>query len=173
MFERAHLAAGTFVAILLLLTAGCGFQPVYGGGAPVRADMAAVEIALIADRSGQLLRNELLDRLTPKGAAQMPRYMLVVELAESKQNLAIRRDDTATRANLILTAQFKLSENVSDDLVLEGRSRSLNSYNISTFEFATLSAETDARRRATRELAQDIATQLALYFDAAGAQADR
>ncbi len=130
--------------------------------------MAAVEIAFIADRTGQLLRNELLDRLTPAGAAQAPRYLLAVTLSESKQSLAIRRDDTATRANLILTAHFKLSEQPADGVVLEGRSRSFNSYNISTFEFATLSAETDARRRATRALAEDIATRLAIFFDAAG-----
>ncbi len=151
-----------------MLTAACGFRPVYGGGAPVRADMAAVEIALIADRPGQLLRNALLDRLSPKGAAQSPRHVLVVELSESKQNLAIRRDDSATRANLILTAHFSLRERQSSEVVLEGSSRSFNSYNISTYEFATLTAETDARRRATRELADDIATHLALYFDAGG-----
>lgn len=151
---------------MLLSAAACGFRPVYGGGAPVRAEMAAVEIALIADRTGQMLRNELLDRLTPTGAAQAQRYLLAVELTESKQSLAIRRDLTATRANLILTAKFKLSERPSNALVLEGRSRSFNSYNISTLEFATLSAETDARRRATQALAEDIATRLALYFDA-------
>ena len=128
--------------------------------------MAAVAIDFIADRPGQILRNELLDRLVPFGAAATPRYVLAVELEESRQNLAIRRDDTATRANLILTANFTLSERATDEVVLQGRSRSFNSYNISTFEFATLSAETDARRRAARALAEDIASRLALYFDA-------
>lgn len=152
--------------LILAATGACGFQPVYGGRAPVRAEMAAVTIDFIADRPGQMLRNELLDRLVPFGATATPRYVLAVELEESRQNLAIRRDDTATRANLILTANFTLSERATDEVVLQGRSRSFNSYNISTFEFATLSAETDARRRAARALAEDIANRLALYFDA-------
>jgi len=138
----------------------------YGDNNQIRTEMAAVEIALITDRTGQLLRNELLDQLTPTGIANKPRYLLSVHLTESKKNLAIRRDLTATRANLTITAQFKLTTWPSDELLLEGRSRSLNSYNISTFNFATLSAENDARRRAARAVAEDIATRLAIYFDA-------
>jgi len=154
------------MTLLLLLAVACDFRPMYGDNNQIRTEMAAVEIALITDRTGQLLRNELLDRLTPTGMANKPRYLLSVHLTESKKNLAIRRDLTATRANLTITAQFKLTTWPTDELLLEGRSRSLNSYNISTFNFATLSAENDARRRAARAVAEDISTRLAIYFDA-------
>lgn len=163
MSRHVHPKIRTLATLLLLLAVACDFRPVFVANAPVHTEMAAVEIALIADRTGQLLRNRLLDRLTPTG---IPRYLLSVQLTERKQNLAIRRDLTATRANLTLTAQFKLTANRTDELLLQGRSRSLNSYNISTFDFATLSAENDARHRAARAVAADIATQLAIYFDA-------
>lgn len=166
MSSHAYPKIRTLATLLLLLTVACDFRPIFVANTPAHTEMAEVKIALIADRTGQLLRNELLDRLTPTGIANKPRYLLSVQLTERKQNLAIRRDLTATRANLTLTAQFKLTANRTDELLLEGRSRSLNSYNISTYDFATLSAENDARRRAARAVAEDIAIQLAIYFDA-------
>ena len=68
-----------------------------------------MDVDLIADRTGQMLRNELLDRLHPRGGrAAAKRYTLRVDLAESLQDLAIRKDDVATRANLRLTASFSV-----------------------------------------------------------------
>ncbi len=147
--------------------AGCGFRPLYAPDDRVDQvqQLASIRVPPIADRRGQLLRNELLDRLTPRGAPAAPAYTLDVRLQERTEDLAVQRDDTATRANLIMTVQFKLTELASDRVVIDGDSESFNSYNISEFEFATLSAETDARRRAARELAQDIATRVALVLE--------
>ena len=61
--------AALFAAAVLL--SACGFEPMYGAprGTPNAAvqGMAETRIALIADRAGQELRNNLLDRMTPLG----------------------------------------------------------------------------------------------------------
>ena len=47
---------------------GCGFQPVYmptasGNAGVAQRELAAIQVALIPDRPGQLLRQALQDRL--------------------------------------------------------------------------------------------------------------
>ena len=150
-----------------MLVAACGFQPLYGrggdGATDTSARLAGVGIDFIADRPGQLLRNELLDRMTPLGAPADPRYRLAVTLNESRQNLAVRRDATATRARLTLTAAFRLLDTNNGLELLAGSTQSINSYNISSSDFATISAEADARRRGARDLAQDITARVAIF----------
>lgn len=171
MSSRRHIPRQAAALLLAALLGACGFQPLYGPGwnSDGAQELASIRISPIADRRGQILRNELMDRLTPLGTPATPAYTLVVNLTETTENLSVRRDDTATRANLILTANFKLTKLASDEVVILGSSETVNSFNISEFQFATLSAESDARRRAARELAVDIATRLTLAFKRAQA----
>lgn len=143
----------------------CGFQPLYGDrpGATAVQNLAAIDIALISDRTGQLLRNELLDRMNPKALNVAPQYSLTVDLSESKQNLAVRRDDTATLANLVMSANYTLTATTGDEL-LTGTVQSFNSYNISSSDFATIAAEADARARAARDLAEGITIRIGVFL---------
>lgn len=150
-------------ALAALLLAGCGFQPLYGERAP-NDDLAAVEIGLIADRPGQELRNALLDRLNPKGAPARPLYKLQVEMEENLQDLAVRKDESVTRANLQIVANYVLYSNSDGAALTEGTSRSTTSFNISTEEYSAIVAEQDARRRGIDLLADDIELRLALFF---------
>jgi len=130
----------------------------------VDGDLAAIKIGLISDRIGQQLYNELRDGLNPTGQPARPLYVLQVKLAESIEELAIRKDETATRANLYLRAEFKLLTAHDGAVLVIGQSRSTTSYNILSSEFATLSALADAQRRGVRVLGGDIKTRLGLYF---------
>ena len=49
--------------------------------------------------------------------------------------------------------------------MLRGASQSTTTFNIVESEFATISAENDARRRAGIEIADDIRLRLGLYFN--------
>ncbi len=160
------LAAGV-VAVLAIGLAGCGFRPLYGerDGGSVARDIATVRIAPIADRIGQMLRNELLDRLNPAGEPADPRYALEVRLAVSRQELGLRKDETATRANLRFRSRFRLREAASGAIVYSGRTASVTSFNIVESEYATISAERAARRRGTLLVADSIALRLAAYFN--------
>jgi len=158
--------------MLIVALAGCGFQPLYGrkaeGGAA--EDLAAVKIALIEDRAGQQLRNFLLDRLNPGGEPAEERYTLSVVLDEARQELAIRKDETATRANLVVSARYQLSDTPTGSVLFKATSTVTTSFNIVQSDFATVSAETDARRRAAREISDEIRSRLALFFNRRSAQ---
>lgn len=170
----AARAAGLMAVAVL---GGCGFHPLYGTtsrhGEAVAGELAAIRIPPVVgqseaqiDRLGQILRNNLSDRLTPKGQSAQKRYSLAINIDRQTQELGIRRDATASRANLMVSANYTLT-GVSDNVVrVSGASRTVVSYDILDAQFATTVAEKDAEHRAVRELADDIANRLALYFSA-------
>ncbi len=155
--------------MLLALVPGigaCGFRPLYDQrpAAAVPAVLAAVQVDVIADRDGQKLHNFLLDRLNPKGPAANPLYGLRVILTTDRPTLALRRDETATRVNLTLTANYALRDLRTAKVLFEGRSRATNSYNILQSEFATLASLDDATTQAARELSDEIKIRLAIFL---------
>ncbi len=155
---------------LMLSLAACGFQPIYGGSTPsgVRTSLAMIEVGLIEDRVGQQLRNELVRRLHPDGRPVKPSYRLQVNLSIGKRDLALKKSEIATRANLRMTAAYTLRKNTDGEALIRGTSRITTSYDILTNDFATLTAEEDARRRGVRELADEITNRLAAFLLASG-----
>ena len=163
--------ARAIVLVLVLLAgsiSGCGFRPLYGetaeGNSVASEELQTVRINPLPDRAGQKFHNLLRNRLNPKGQPQTPRYVLSISLSETQETLAIREDETATRANLTLNASFRLTAAGSDESLLRGLSSSTNSFNIVDSQFATYVAEEDARERALRELSDDIRLRLSAYF---------
>ena len=160
-------AAALLVGIALGLSA-CGFRPLYevkgGQTAPPIGHMAEIQISPLPDRIGQQMHNLLRDRLNPAGQPLDPTYTLDIRLSESKTELGIRKDETATRANLNLSSQFTLNSTQSGGRLYSDRVRSVSSYNILTSPFATGFAEDNARARALRELADAIQTRLGIFF---------
>ena len=164
---RGAAAACRVLALFMTaLVAGCGFRPLHGDlpGSVSSEDLAEIQIGLIPDRSGQLLRNRLLARMRPFGPAETITHVLDVELSESAIGLAVRRDETATRTNLTITATVVLTEIDTDEIVLVDSVRSYASYDILNAEYATLSAERDARERAINDLGDRIASRVSLYL---------
>jgi LPS-assembly lipoprotein len=126
--------------------------------------MAAIQISPLPDRTGQQMHNLLRDRLNPTGQPRKPVYSLGLRLSESRKQLGIRKDETATRANLKLAVRFTLSSAQTGSLLYSGFVNSVSSYNILSSPFATGFSEADARARALRELADGIRTRLGIYF---------
>lgn len=160
---RRFAAAG----LALVLLAGCGFRPLYAprDDFAVTAELAATKVARIEDREGQQLRNFLLDRINPQGAPADPKYSLVVELEISRHDLSIRKDATATRSNLVLTADYKLFDVASGRQLFNAISRVTTSFNIIRSDFGTISAENAARLRGAREISDDIRARVAIFFN--------
>jgi LPS-assembly lipoprotein len=155
------------VGIALGLSA-CGFRPLYevtdNQAMPPVGQMAEIRISPLPDRIGQQMHNLLRDRLNPAGQPLDPAYTLDIRLSESRTELGIRKDETATRVNLNLSAQFTLNSTQSGSRLFSDRVRTVSSYNILTSPFATGFAEDDARARALRELADAIQTRLGIFF---------
>lgn len=155
-----------FAAALVLL-AGCGFRPLYGkyaDGSSTVAQLESIIIGPLPGRLGQVLRNNLLDRLTPRGQPGRPRYRLEVKLFRFKEGLAIKKDAEITRSNLRLTATFVLSDLSSGETALQGQTRSTASFNLVRSDFANLIAEQDAERRVARDTSNQIMTRLSVFF---------
>lgn len=170
-WSRRALLRATVAGICAAGVGGCGFEPLYGrrdGGGSAADQLASIRIVPIADRTGQLLYNELRDRLNPRGKPASPQYILKVALVETREELAFRGDETATRANLLLTAKFVLQRAVSQGgsgeevVVTQGESRVTTSYDILESQYATLVSIDDARGRAVQVLGDDIQARLAV-----------
>ena len=149
-----------------LAAGGCGFRPLYGtaAGGPVHESFASIRIAVIPDRSGQIMRNFLIQRLNPDGRPAEPAYELQVALAEREQRLAITQEDVAERSNLFVTATYNLRDIAANAVVFSNSNTTITSFTILLDEVATLSAEQDARERALRSLSHQIRLELALHF---------
>ena len=155
------------VMVAVLVLAGCGFQPLYGGGqgkGSVLDALRQVRIEPIPDRLGQKLRNFLLDRINPAGVPARPSHSLRVETGVSRTELGIKRDETATRALLELSVSYALYSYADDRIVFKGFAKSTNSFNIVASDYATASAEIGALDRAAREISDDIKNRLGLFF---------
>ncbi len=173
MSERRCRALAAAALLMALFAAGCGFRPLYGersGSAsePITADLAAVEVARIPDRPGQMLRNELNDLLNPARITAPTRFTLAVSLQERAQDAALDRSGLATRNILTLDANWSLADSSSGTVLLASRSRSTTSFNVLSgqpqSQFSSLTSRQDARGRAINAIAYDIRSRLATYF---------
>lgn len=165
--QRAGAKARAGIVLLALLAASCGFEPMYGEnrGNAARVELQAVRVGLIPNRSGQLLRRYILDRIHDGDQQTSARYQLEVNLIESpRQHFGIQRDLTATYARLLLTGYFTLRDLKTGLPVLTGSTNSLSSYNIASDPFNTVVAENDARERAVRTLGDELIARVAVYL---------
>ena len=163
----SRLAAILLLALLPVGLGACGFRPVYGTASVDKATgtaLADVQIDPIADRNGQVLRNNLIDRFYTDGRPAKPRYRLSVTLAATEEELGIQKDATATRARLRLQASYELIEIATGQVVYRTFSRSVVSFNLVDSQFGVLATRQDAYDRGLTELSDDIRTRLALYF---------
>ena len=170
---RTRRTALLLLAGALPALAGCGFSPLYGRGedGAVTAELAKIRVLPIANRSGQVLRNHLLDGLTPMGEPQKPEYTLQVALAEPNvQDLGISRSESVVRYGFSAVASFRLI-NSAGASVLQGASSGSSTFLVTNSEFATVSARSSARDRVMEEIAGDIKTQIGAFLRAGAAAA--
>ena len=163
----SRLAAFLLLALLPGVLGACGFKPVYGVSSEHEATdkaLANVQIDPIADRNGQMLRNNLIDRFYTESRPDKPTYRLAVALTAAEESLGIQKDATATRARLRLQASYELIDIESGKVVYRTFSRSVVSFNLLDSQYAILASRQDAYDRGLTELANDIRTRLSLFL---------
>ena len=109
-------------------------------------------------------KNELIDRFTAGQGRQPTRYRLLVEINQSTAALQIQTNDTVTRFNLVLTADFVLYDSTTSTLLYSSTARATGSYDVVESEYATLVAEEATAEDAARELSNTVTNLLSLYF---------
>lgn len=157
---------------LLSLTA-CGFRPLYGGagtddsvsGQTLTRETAAIFIDEISDRTGQVLRRALSDRLAPRGETTDPRYRLSVRLSDAVlTQQGVRKDNLATRYVMTYTARFTLYSYPENEKLLNDSAVGRTSYDVQRSPYATDVAERSAKERVMKILGDDISLRLAAFL---------
>lgn len=155
------------LASFALVLGACDFEPLYGGqggGATVVA-AEGLRVTTVRDRFGLQLRNNLLDRLTPRGEPQRARYTLDIKVTRDKEGVAVGADSFVSRYNLRVTVDFQLFDREAAGApILVGKAYSAAAFNVVRADFANLAAERDAEDRAAREIANDISQRVAVYL---------
>jgi len=158
------------MVIATLCLASCGFTPLYSNAAnsynneDVKLELAQIKVKHIADRFGQQIRNQLLDKLNPLGQPRNAEYVLEVVMEGKPQIIeqALRDDVTATRETMKIIMVYKLKHN--DEIILEGDSIAFSSYNILSNPYSTTISKESAYKQAAKIIADDISLRLAAYF---------
>jgi LPS-assembly lipoprotein len=151
----------TALLSLTLLLTGCGFSPIYGPGpnGENAGPIPPVSVGLISGKAGHTLRTELT-RLLAAGDPSGPAQRLEVNLNEQVIPLGIRLDESASRAELRLTADYILTPPSGEPL--RGSLLSVVNYDIPLAAFAAITAQDDARERAAETMAQRLRAELAI-----------
>ena len=170
------MAAGVRRRYLLALTAGvalsgCGFQPVYmptasGAGGPAQRELAAIQVALIPDRPGQLLRQALQDRLERAAGDGARRYDLNVAYWIAAEGIAVQSDNTASRLRETGNANWTLvAQDSGRTRLTSGFAKTSDALNIFDTQYFAADLENEAlQKRIAEALADQITMQLAIYF---------
>ena len=130
--------------IFFLILSNCGYEPIYSKNVNRDKDLLSVSVKNIKNRSGQILRNTLLNQINPERERAIIKYRLGIKISESKTNLAYRRDMSATRQDLEVIAKYVLTNVKTNEIVLKEETKSISSYDVVESVYATLIAEKDA-----------------------------
>jgi LPS-assembly lipoprotein len=179
-----------FTALFLsVFLAACGFEPLLAqkqeDGISITAVYPAIEIGNIPDRDGQYLRNLLIDRLDTDGrapGAKAPEFDLAVEhggapyslvftpLSRETVNLGIRKDASATRAQMQVTTRMQLIDKNTKKVMFSRNLKAVGAYNLLDNQLATLVSQQNVADNILRELGNDALTELNLYFRRSGTE---
>ena len=170
MRRRAFLRAGCAGTAVSLLGA-CGFRPVYmrtasGHYGTAQRELQAINVEVIADRPGQLLRQALQQRFDGSESGLQRRYDLSVDYQVPGMGIAVRQDNSVTRIRLVGLANYTLrGEDPNRTVITKGNARVMDDYNIIDQQFFAADLENEAaQRRVAEATADQIALQLAAFF---------
>ena len=164
------------VAAFFALSA-CGFRPLYverKGDAvwhydgkfntSIIQEMSKIKVEPVSDRFGQIVRNNILDSLTPKGEPVSPTYRLYVELKDKQvTDQALRRDITATRKRVKYSVNYKMTKDGTE--VFNNDAISFVSYDIMANPYSTTFAEKKTEENAAKMIADEIILRIGAYFN--------
>ena len=158
--------------------AGCGFHPLYapasgGGPGPAAAELAAVYVPVMPERTGQLIRQALQQRFDGAGTGVAKRYQLDVNYNVAGEGVAVQRDNSTTRVRLVGTASWVLRTlSLERKALAQGSARVLDGFNILNQQYFAADLEgQSATLRVAQALADQITLKLGVYFQQAAAPA--
>jgi LPS-assembly lipoprotein len=160
--------------------AGCSPHPLYAPNAfgngdaqavSVQAQLRQVQVALMPERTGQLLRQALQSRLEAGETPNYTRYTLAATFAISEIGLGIQTDSSITYIRFIATVPWSLTEqdSPSDQILVSNTAEAADDLN--TFDNAPFGQELETNTvdaRLADAIADQIVIRLAHYFTVSG-----
>lgn len=155
--------------VLALGPVGCGFQPVYArksgaDSSPVAARLASVRVLAIEDRVGQILRNNLVERLSPRGEPGGADYELEIKMSEYLGGLAVSQDGNAQVGRTMIIVTYKLVDTKTAQTTLVGQGRAYGGYRFLGPRYASVVSEREGESSAAQEVAEQIVADLVAFF---------
>lgn len=147
------------VLLGICLLQNCGFRPLYSTTSKSVSSptlLASVTVAPIKGRTGQLFKNTLEDTINPSHLVTEPKYRLTITLETQQLSLAIQRDRTISRYQIIVTAHYTLTDINTGKTIRTGQSQRETGYDKTVSPYATFVSEETATLNAMKALAQDI-----------------
>jgi LPS-assembly lipoprotein len=126
-------------------------------------------VAPIADRSGFLVRQALIDRLGQP--VESPRYRLEVKLDDQIVAFGVRGDNSAARERRTLRARYRLVDTSTNDVVLDATAGADSGIDRVSSNYAVVAAETTALERLSVDIARQIGSRLAVFARTGGTAA--
>lgn len=161
----------TFGSSLILGTSlflsACGFTPLYStnaAGEGVASELASIVVRTANQGESQDLQLALSDLLRNDGS-YASKYSVSLTSKLIIRNVAIQQDTSVTRKNLSLTSTYSLIDLENDSVLFESEATAIAAYNRVGSEFANIIAERDAHERASTQVAEQIRTELAVFFE--------
>ena len=153
-----------FYFIVFFIFTSCGYEPIHLKNANTNKELLSISVQNIKNRPGQILRNTLLNQLNPKRERVITKYRLIVEISESRTDLAYRKDMSSTRTDLKITANYLLKDIKNGEILLKQEAKSISSFDVVESVYATLIAEKDVREKNLKVISNDIYTNLEIFF---------
>jgi LPS-assembly lipoprotein len=166
-----RIFCGLSVLTLSGALAGCGFHPVFqqGGQAPGTSEaLSQIEVALIPERSGQLLREELQKRFDGAGGPARKFYELTTSLSLSDDAVAIYFGTSSpSRIRVTAIAHWSLLALGGEPrTIASGWVKSIDGFNqVDTQYFYSEMQREQVIRRIASNLADQMVLELAAHFN--------
>ena len=168
------------IFVFVLMLAACGFEPLYverhsderwyykgNFDASIANEMAQIKVEPADERVGQLVRNKLLDNLTPKGIPNRPKYRLNIEhIVKDTSKQAMRDDITATRERVEYKLNYVLTDASNGEVLVHGDSMALLGYDIMANPYSTTFSQKKIEEDAAKIMADDVSLRIGAYFHA-------
>ena len=161
-FSPLKALPAALVLVAGLTLSACGFTPLYGPET-VAKGLGSIEVIAPDGRAGYLLREKLDDALA-RNVNLLPTHRLTYKVKELRYARGVRVDNVANRYELNLTADWKLADAKTGQVVRAGQASAAVTYDSADQPYASIASQQDSQERAATEVARKIQLDLASWL---------
>ena len=167
MIHRRRLLAQLLpLSLTLPALAACGWEPLYADPETGKssADLRAIKVLPIPERTGQMLETGLRQSLNPDNTPTKERYNLSVTLVTSLEDLGIQSQGLGTRGEVQLSGSYRLVEIAGNKVLQTASIHTSDSFDIQANGYSTVVAQDDAKVRCVEEIRREIVARLTMFM---------